>query len=88
MHYVLLDFCTHTKNYCYCTFELHFLPSNLHSDLHDICFVNVFDSFIPVLVLKTFRFKSMFSGKHTVVDKSLKLLQLSTHLSKLTTCGY
>ena len=67
-------------------FELLFLPSNLHLHLHDICFVNVFDSFIPVIMLKTLRFKSSLSfGTNTLLDRSLRVLQLPTYLSKWTT---
>ena len=52
------------------SFELHCLPSNLHSHLHDICFVNIFNSFAPVIMLKTFRFKSpVLSGTHALLDK-------------------
>ena len=32
--------------------KLHFLPSNLHSNLHDICFVNVLDVLICFYYLK------------------------------------
>ena len=65
--------------------ELHFLPSNLHIHSHHICFVNVFNSFIPVIMLSTLRFKSSFLfGTHTLLDKSLRVLQLPTHLSNLT----
>ena len=39
-------------------FVLLFLSSNLHLTLHDICFVNVSDSFIPYTKLKTRKFKS------------------------------
>ena len=44
---------------------LHFLPLNLNSHLHDICFANVFDSFIPVIMLNTFKFFVLF-GTHTI----------------------
>ena len=33
-----------------------FFSSNLHLHSHDICFVNFFDSFIPVIILNTLRF--------------------------------
>ena len=57
--------------------------------MHDICFVNVFDSFIPVIMLKTLRFKtSVLFGTHTLLDKLLRVLQLPTHLSNLTADGY
>ena len=63
-------------------FELHFVPSSLHLHLHHICFVNVFDSFIPVIMLKTLRFKSsVLFGTHALLDKSLIVLQLPAHLS-------
>ena len=42
-------------------FKLHFLLSNLQSHLHNICFVNVFGSFIPVMIWKTCKFKSSVS---------------------------
>ena len=38
-------------------FKLHFLPLHLHLHSHDICFVYIFDSFIPVIILKTLKFK-------------------------------
>ena len=52
-------------------------------------FVNVFDSFIPVIMLSTLKFKSsVLFGTHTLLDKSLRVLQLPTHLSNLTANGY
>ena len=68
--------------------ELHFLPSNLHLHSHDICFVNVFHSFVPVIMLNTLRFKSsVLFGTHILFDKLLLLLQLPTHLANLTASG-
>ena len=65
------------------------LTSNLHLHLHDICFVNVFDSFIPVIMLNTLRFKSsVLFGIHTLLDKSFRVVQPPTHLSNLTANGY
>ena len=53
--------------------ELHFLPSNLHLHLHDRCFVNVFDLFIPVIMLNTLRFKFyVLFGIHPLLYKLLK----------------
>ena len=53
-----------------------------------MCFVNVFDSFIPVIMLNTLRFKSsVLFGTHALFDKSLRVLQLQTHLSNLTASG-
>ena len=55
-------------------FELQFLPLNLHLHLHDICFVNVFHSFIPVIMLNTLRFKSpVLFGTRTSLDKPLRV---------------
>ena len=66
-------------------FRLHFLLSNLHLQSHDICFVNVFDSFIYVIMLNTLRFKSsVLFGTHTLLGKSLIVLQLPAPLSTLT----
>ena len=51
-------------------------------------FVNVFNSFISVIMLNSLRFKSSFSfGTHNLLGKSLKVLQLSTHLFNLTANG-
>ena len=56
-------------------------PSNLHLHSHDICFVNVFDSFIHVIILNRLRFKSsVLFGTQTLLDKSLRVLQIPTHL--------
>ena len=65
--------------------KLCFLLSNscLHSCV--LCFVNVFNSFIPVIMLNTLRFKSsVLFGTHTLLDKSLRVLQLPTNLSNST----
>ena len=49
--------------------------------MHDICFVTTFDSFISAIMLKTLKFKpSDLFGTHTLSDKSLRALQLPTHL--------
>ena len=62
---------------------------NLHLHSHDICFVNVFSSFIPVILLNTLRCKSSaLFGRHALLDKSLRVLQVPTHLSKLTVNEY
>ena len=48
--------------------------------------LNVFDSFIPVIMLNTLTFKSsVLLGTHTLLDKSFRVLQFPTHLSNLTT---
>ena len=65
-----------------------FFPSNFHLHSHEICFVNVFDSFIPVIMLNMLRFKSsVLFGTHTSLDKSLRVSQLPTHLSNLSANG-
>ena len=49
---------------------------------------NAFDSFITVIILNTLRFKSLvLSGTDTLLDQSLRVLKLPTHLSNLTTDG-
>ena len=56
---VLLDFHTHIDIYRHSTFDSNNIFYDLHS--HNICFANVFDSFILVTMLKTlkiFRFLS------------------------------
>ena len=68
--------------------EFHFLPSTLHLHPHNVCLVNIFDLFIPVIILKTYIFKSsVLFGTYNLWDwdKSLRVLQLLTHLSDLMT---
>ena len=49
-----------------------------------MCFVNNFDSVIPVTMLNTLRFKfSVLFGTHTLLDKSLRVLEIPTHLYNL-----
>ena len=69
--------------------KVQFFPLYLfHLYLHDICLVNVFDSFIPVIMLNTFRFKSsVLFGIHILLDTSLIVLQLSILFSNLTVNG-
>ena len=51
-------------------------------------FVNVFDSSIPEIMLKTLRFiSSVLFGMHTLLDKSFRVLQLPKHLFNLTKNG-
>ena len=51
-------------------------------------FVKIFDSFCPVIILNTFIFKSSVSiGAHALLNKSLRVLKLPTHLSNLTANG-
>ena len=46
----------------------------------------MFDSFFPVIMLKIYIFKSsVLFRTHTLLDTSLRVLQLSTHLSNLAT---
>ena len=53
-----------------------------------MCFVNIFDSFIHVITLKTLTFKSSsLSGTHALLDKSLTVLKISTNLSNLSANG-
>ena len=54
-----------------------------------IYFVKIFNLFIHVIILKTSIFKSYVSfGKHPLLDKSLKVLKLTTHVSNLNANGY
>ena len=80
-------FHNHVDIYRYSTIGLNYIFLNhLHS--HDICFVNFFDSLIPVIKLKTLRFKfSVLLGTYTLLDKSLRVLQLPAHLSNLAANG-
>ena len=65
-----------------------FFPSNLQLHSHDMCFVNVFDSCINVIMLNMLIFKSsVLFGTHNLLGKSLRVLELPTHLSNLTESG-
>ena len=67
---------------------LHFVPSNLHSHSYAICLVIVFDSCFPLIMLKTLRIiSSVLFGMHTLLGKSLTVLQLRIDLSNLTRKG-
>ena len=62
--------------------KLHFFPWNLHLHLHDILFVKIFDSVFSGITLKTCVLKSsVLFGMHALLDKSLRTLQLPSHLS-------
>ena len=64
--------------------ELRFSSSNLYLNLY-ICFANAVNSFVCVTMLNTFRFKSSaLFGIHTLLDKSVRVLQLPTRLSNST----
>ena len=53
-----------------------------------MCFVNVFDSVIAVTMLHMLRFKSsVLFGTHALLDKSLRKIQISLNLPKLTVNG-
>ena len=67
-------------------FNLHFVSSNLHFHSHEICFVNILGSIIPVIILNTLRFKSFVLFRtHILLDKSFtEALKLRTHWFNLT----
>ena len=52
-----------------------------------ICFVNAFDSFISVIISKTFQCTSLLCLEYILQDGSSKALQLPLHTSKLTLNG-
>ena len=80
IHCFFSHFYTYIDIYYY-LFELHFPPSNLPLHSHDICFVNVSNSFFLLIMRKTLPFKSsVLFGSHTL----LRVLQLPTHPSKIT----
>ena len=80
-------FYTHIDNYYYSTFDFKYtFYHQFYIYIRIICFVNVFGSYLPVTMLKTLRFNfSVLFGTHTLIDKLLRVIQLSTHLSKLAT---
>ena len=62
-----------------------FFLSDLLILLHDICFGKVCDWFISVIKMNMLKFAfSVLFGTHTLLDKSLRVLQQPTYLSKLT----
>ena len=83
-------FYTRISIYHYSAFDLNtiFFPSNLHLHLLDMSYVKVFDSFFPVIILKICTLNlSVLFGTHTLLEKSIRVLKLLTHLSDLTANG-
>ena len=69
--HVFLFFSAHIDVYCCSNFDLNyiFLLSSLHLHLYEICFVKVFDSFIHVIILRTFKFIiSVLFATHILPD--------------------
>ena len=79
-HYIY----TNISIYRCSTFDLHYIfYHQIYIYIRMKCFVNVFSSFLPVIMLKTLRFKSsVLFGKHTFLERSLRVLQLLKYLSK------
>ena len=68
--------------YRYSTIDLnYFFSSNLLLHSHDAYFVNILYSFVPEIMFNTLSFES------TLLDQSLRVLQLPTHLSDLNVNG-
>ena len=65
--------------------ELNWISSNLHLQSHKICFATIFDLFIPVIILKIYKFTSSVLLWTHMLDRSSRVLQL---LSKLTINRY
>ena len=60
----------------------------MHLHSHYMYLIQTFDSFFPVIILNTGIFKSsVLFGTHTLLDKSLRVFQLPSHLSNLTANG-
>ena len=80
-------FYTHIDIYCYSTFDLNYIFFyKTYTYIRMIFFVKIFDSFIPVIMLNALRFKCyILHATHTLLDKSLRVLQLPTRLFNLTT---
>ena len=73
--------CTHIDIAHYSTFDLNYIFYN--KIYIYICMIHVL-----LILLNSLRFKaSVLFGTHTLTDKSLKVLQLTTHLSNLTGYG-
>ena len=59
--------------------KLHFLSSHLHLRLHKICFINVLNSFIPFIILNTFKCStSILLRTHIVSNGSSTVFTTST----------
>ena len=85
---------THTNTQChlplhYIYVELYLLPSNSQLHSHEICFLSVFDSFIPLIMLNSFSFTfSILFGTHILPNGSSILLQFPSHLFILMMNGH
>ena len=56
--------------YCCSIFNLNFPLTEVHLQSHEICFINIFDSFIFVIVLNAYKFSSpVLFGTPVLLDK-------------------
>ena len=68
---------------------LHFLPSNLYLQSHELCFTFDFYLFIRIIIKNTLTFTSfiLHFRIHYLSNRSSNILQLPLHLSKVTING-
>ena len=69
--------------HCFILTRVTFPTINLHLHLHEICFLNVFYSSIPLIILNTFRLTFSISLRHLSYQ-----LDLRQHYSSYYTCSY
>ena len=76
MHFVLLDFCAHIDIYHFYSFYLSYVfYCQTYIYIRMIWFVNISDSFIAVIILKTLKVKSsVSSATHISLDNFLRVL--------------
>ena len=85
--YPLLDYYIHMDIYLYFIFDLNYI---FHHQVYisrymEYVFFSVSDSFILVIMLKTLKFTSpVLFRTHIPLEKSLRVLPIPLHLSKLT----
>ena len=60
------------------------VTSNIHLRSYDICFVNISNSFIPVIILKTLKFKSFVLFGTIWIDQEEYYIITTMRLSRLT----
>ena len=78
--YLFNSFLPHLSLLRFCI-KLHFLPSSLHLQSHEICFMDDYDSFIFVVILNTFVFT--FFVLFCIQNLSDKSSIILSHFQKL-----
>ena len=83
--HILLDFCTHIDTTLYYIFDLNYIFYYQSYIYNTIEYVLLFFIHLSVIIFKTYKIILCFIlERHTLFEKSLKVIQLPFHISILT----